>query len=215
MKAALIGSYVEYVIFEGVSERYPSWFQRAVLDDALQEAEVYTFWLPEEERTPAYYDKILVDDWAVFLMKPDGDIHRTSYDTFTDLYTVFEWTYYTNSGIAAYGEDCIEYVECHGGKLPDNYPDWFYEYFTEAINFPQGQETIFIYDTEQHKISASEQSHVKLDWFVMNHGQIVVTAHCVILRNRFGELRAMHYKEFLRHYDPGPRIWSNLESEFE
>lgn len=201
MRVALRGSYVEFVIFEGITEKYPSWFHKEMDKNIYMDESRFTFWIPVEERRPDYYEKELVEDYSVFLRKPNGDIHVTDYDVFTDLYTAFRFDSFINSGLAALKEDCIEYVECKPEGMPrwDSYPIWFYEYFTEAFNFPQDDGTIFIYDSEERTLTASRDCIE-----VTAGGSATVTEHCVFLRNRFGEIRAMRYDEFLKYYDPTP-----------
>jgi hypothetical protein len=201
MIAALRGSYVEYVYFMGVTEKYPPWFEEELYDSVYMDENRYTFYQPLGERKPDYYDKILVEDYTVFLRKPNGDIHVTDYDIFKELYTVFRYDSFTNSGVAAFNEDCIEYVECLGGVLPAGYPEWFYEYFTEALNFPRDSETIYFYDNDKHSITASR------DFLeVPIRGEATVKEHCVFLRNKFGEIRGMTYDEFLIYYDDDPEL---------
>lgn len=200
MNVALRGTYVEYVVYMGVTESYPRWFEK-MLDEAIFTDESnYTFYVDRLERRPDYYEKQLIENYSVFLRKPNGEVHVTDYDVFTDLYTVFRWDYFTNSGIAALIGDCIEYVECKGGVLPAGYPNWFYEYFTEAFNYPQDEETVFIFDSEIHTLKASR------NWLEATAGgYVTVTEHCVFLRNKHGEIRGMRYDDFLKYYDPEPR----------
>lgn len=199
MIAALRGSYIEYVLFMGVTERYPLWFQKQLDSNIFTDESRYTFYVPIEERTSDYYEKILIEDYSVFLRKHNGDVHVTDYDTFCDLFDTFLYDSFTNSGIAALVEDCIEYVECRPGVLPAGYPEWFYEYFTEAINFPRDNETIYLYDEDLHCITAKRGSLL-----VPLSGSASVTEHCVFLRNKFGEIRGMRYDDFLKYYDPDP-----------
>lgn len=201
MRVALRGSYVEYVFFMGVNESYPPWFAETLYDCTFTDESNYTFWVPTDERLPDYYEKQLIEDYTVFLRKPDGSIFVTDYDIFTDLYHVFKYNSFTNSGIAAYAEDCIEYVEARAGILPAGYPLWFYEYFTEAFNYPQNGETLFIFDNNTKKLSASKGSLV-----VDVSGCVTVTERSIFLRNKFGEIRGMTYDEFLKYYDPNPQI---------
>lgn len=199
MIAALRGSYIEYVVYKGVTERYPYWFKRELDKNIFTDDSRYTFYVPIDERRPDYYEKQLVEDYSIFLRKPSGEVHVTDYDTFSDLYHEFIYDTFTNSGVAALEEDCIEYVECRPGILPAGYPEWFYEYFTEAINFPKDELTIFLYDKETNCLTASRGSLL-----VTAGGAASVTEHCVFLRNKFGEIRGMRYGDFLKYYDPGP-----------
>ena len=199
MRAALRGSYVDYVIYKGVTEKYPSWFAEELYDSIMIDESRYTFWLHKDERTLEYYEKQLIDDYSVILRKPNGEIFVTDYDIFTDLYIVFRYDGFTNSGLAAYEEDCIEYVECVGGVLPDGYPAWFYEYFTEALNYPEDDETLFFYDPDVKEVKASRNG---ID--VSVSGDVTVRGHCVFLRNRYGEIRGMAYTEFEQYYDTNP-----------
>lgn len=202
MKVALRDTYIEYVLYMGVTEIYPDWFSEELYENIIQNESRYTFWVPLEERRIDYYEKQLVEDYSVFVKKPNGEIHVTDYDVFTDLYTIFIYDRFTNSGIAAFNDDCIDYVECQGGVLPAGYPAWFYEYFTEAINFPpkdDNGETIYFYDTNKHCIAASRESIE-----VTVAGEVTVTNHCVFLRNKFGEVKGMNYQDFLKYYDPDP-----------
>jgi hypothetical protein len=201
MRAALRGSYVEYVVFMGVTERYPLWFEEEIYDSVLIDESRYTFWLYKNERSPDYHEKELIEDYSVLLRKPNGDIHLTDWDVFTDMYITFTYDGFTNSGIAAFEEDCIDYVECQAGMLPAGYPEWFYEYFTEAFNYPEDETTFFFYDTTKHVLKASKDS---LE--ITAGGDVTVTEHCVFLHNKFGEIRGMSYYEFLKYYDPEPII---------
>lgn len=204
MRVALRGSYVEYVLFMGVTEKYPLWFENELSEAVYQDDNRYTFWVPPSERTPDYYEKQLIEDYTVFLRKPTGEIHITDYNIFTELYHVFTYDAFTNSGVAAFAEDCIEYVEAQAGVLPAGYPAWFYEYFTEAFNYPQDDETFFFYDTDKHVLTASRDSME-----IAIGGDVTVTEHCVFLRNRFGEIRGLTYDEFLKYYDPEPNYRHN------
>jgi hypothetical protein len=201
MKAALRGSYVEFVTFMGITERYPLWFEKEMEYTIIQDESRYTLWIPFDERSPDYYEKQLVEDYSVFLRKPNGEVHVTDYDTLSDLYTTFRYNRFTNSGIAALDEDCIEYVECHPGILPAGYPEWFYEYFTEAFNYPEDDKTFFLYDADTRKLTANRES-INVDIA----GCVTVTDHCVFLYNRFGEIRGMLYDDFIKYYDDDPRI---------
>ncbi len=201
MRVALRNSYVEYVLFSGVTEKYPPWFEDELYNTICLDDSRYTFWVNRYERTADYYEKQLVEDYSVFLRKPNGEIHVTDYDVFSDLYTAFTYNEFTHSGIAALHEDCIEYVECQPGVLPAGYPEWFYEYFTEAFNYPQDGTTFFLFDQNKHMPTASRDS-IK----ITADGDVEVTEHCVFLRNKFGEIRGMTYKQFLIYYDPKPRL---------
>lgn len=200
MIAAFHDSYIEYVLFVGITENYPKWFKKEIEDSIYMDEDRYTFWVPKEDRTPDYYEKTLVEDYSVFLRKPDGEIFVTNYDVFTHLYISFQYDAYTNSGIAAYEEDCVEYVECYPGILFKEYPDWFYEFFTEAVNYPQidDDETYFFFD-ENKKLSASKR------FIEVDKGEACVRSHCVFLRNKYGEIRAMEYEDFIRYYDANYR----------
>lgn len=194
MKAALKGSYVEFVLFAGITEKYPLWFEKELGETIYMDESRYTFWVSREERNPEYHEKQLIEDYSVFLRKDTGEVHVTDYDVFSDLYTAFAFNIFTNSGLAALGEDCIEYVECHPGVLPREHPHWFYEYFTECDNLPPGP---FDGETLLHS----------------KDGEVSVDTHCVFLRNRLGEIRGMEYDAFLKHYDPkGDGEWSIMQS---
>lgn len=183
MEAALRGSYVEFVIFAGITEKYPLWFEEEMYECVHMDESRYTFWVPNGERKPDYYDKQLVEDYSVFLRKSTGEIFVTDYDAFTEMYTTFRFDRFTNSGIAAFTDDCIEYVECTGGALTREYPAWFYEYFTEAVNFHE--QTILFCDA---------------------NGDITVDGHYIFLRNKHGEIKGMSYDEFLKYFDDDPII---------
>lgn len=174
------GSFVNFVIFRGLTEQYPRWFRKSVIDDLTMDSDRYTFWVPQNERNPDYYEKVLVEDYSVFLENRRGEIHCTTMEAFDDLYSIFKYDAFKNGGVAAFKEDCIEYVECVPGVLTDEYPDWFYEYYTEVVVFPD-EETIFLDQT----------------------GDISITEHCVFLRNKFGEIRKISYNSFLKYYNPG------------
>lgn len=208
MRVALRDSYVEYVFFMGVTERYPLWFEEELYECTYTDEGRYTFWVPLDQRKPSYYEKQLVEDYSVFLRKPNGEVHVTDYDTFTDMYITFRYDAFTNSGIAALEQDCIEYVEAHAGKLVDGYPEWFYEHFTEAFNYPQDGKTFFFFDKDKRILTASRDSME-----ITAGGDVEVTEHCVFLRNKFGEIRGMTYNQFLKYYDPNPRFewYSDLD----
>lgn len=198
MIAAFHGSYVQYVIYIGITEKYPRWFEKEVLDNIYSDSDRFTFWVPLEERTVDYYEKTLVEDYSVFLRKPDGNIHCTDFDVFEKLYQVFKYDRFTNSGVAAFSEDCIEYIECKPGVLSSEYPEWFYEFFTESAVFPN-VETVLMFDTDKYRLSYNNSK------FEMNtSGDISVLEHCVFLRNHLGEIRHMQYDIFKKHYNPGP-----------
>jgi len=201
MRVALRDSYVEFVIFQGITEKYPPWFEQEIERCIYMDESRFTFWIPQEERRPDYFEKELVEEFSVFLRKPNGEIHVTDYDVFSDLYSAFRFSTFTNSGLAALQSDCIDYVECKPGEIPEwyPYPTWFYEYFTESFNFPQDDETIFIYDEKERNLTATRGSIV-----VSAGGSATVKEHCVFLRNKFGEIRGMRYDEFLKYYDPEP-----------
>lgn len=202
MYVALRDSYVAYVIFSGVTEKYPSWFEEEIYhDNVIMDEDRYSFYVYSDERNMGYYEKQLIEDYSVFLRKPDGEVHVTDWDTFSELYRVFRFDEFTHSGLAALHGDCIEYVECQGGTLPKGYPIWFYDYFTEALNYPQDGETFFFYDSNRHTLKASRDSIE-----VTAGGDVTVTEHCVFLLNKHGEIRGMRYDEFLKYYDPNPTL---------
>lgn len=200
MQAALRDSYVEFIIYNGITEKYPSWFEKELYECTYTDESRFTFWVPADERRPDYHEKQLIEDYSVFLKKPDGTIHVTDYDVFQELYTSFRYDAFTNSGIAAFREDCIEYIECMGGILSSEYPAWFYEFFTEAVNLPQG-ETIFFHD---HDMSTDISKGPFLE--VNDDGQVSVNDHSVFLKNKFGEIKGMLYSDFIKCYDDNPKI---------
>lgn len=167
----------------GTTEKYPRWFQKELDNTIYTDESRFTFYVSLEERNPDYYERKLIEDYSVFLRKPNGEVFLTNYETFSNLYIEFTYDAFTNSGIAAYEEDCIEYVECQGGILPAGYPSWFYEYFTEAVNLPIDNEFILFHDS---------------------YGDVTVASHCVFLRNKVGEIKSMDYETFLKYYDPEP-----------
>lgn len=185
MKAALHNSYIDYVFYMGLTEKYPEWFNRELENDIYTDEHRYTFYIPKNERMCDYYDRILVEDYSVFLRKSDGSIFVTDYDTFCDLYDVFKYNSFTNSGLAAFKGDSIEYVECIGGVVVDDYPNWFYEHFTESTCSPDYEESIFI----------------------NVNGEVSVKEHSVFMRNKLGEIRSMSYSSFRKYYDPSPEGW--------
>lgn len=188
MLVALRDSYVEFVTFMGVTEKYPLWFQKILYRSIYMDASRYTLYVDRSERRPDYYEKKLIESHSVFIKKPNGDTHVTDYDVFSDLYVSFRYDSFTNSGIAALEEDTIEYVECLPGVLSREYPGWFYEYYTETMNHPHNNE-----DAERF-IRPSV------------NGQASVSTHCVFLRNKFGEIRGMDYYDFIKYYDPDPKV---------
>lgn len=185
MRVGLRGSYVDVVFYMGLNEPYPYWFSELIYNHILIDEDRYTFYVPREERKVEYYEKKLIEDYSVFIRKSDGSVHVTDYDIFESLYQVFRTDSFENSGLAALKSDTIEYVECHGGYVVSGYPDWFYEYFSEAVNNPVDDETVFISD---------------------DNGDITITDHCVFLKNRYGEIKIMDYDVFLKYYDPDPEF---------
>jgi len=206
MIAAFHNSYVDFVIYMGMTEDYPTWFEEEVLVSVYMDEHRYTFYIPLEERTSDYYEKTLVEDYSVFLRKTTGEIFCTTYDAFMELYDIFTYNGFSNSGIAAFSEDCITYVECEPGVLSAEYPDWFYEFFTEAIHFPPGNESIFIFDMDNSSIpiSTSDKDSDVISPLDTSMGQVSIDHHCVFLRNHLGEIRHMRYETFLKYYNPGP-----------
>lgn len=192
---------MEYVVFSGITERYPRWFQREIERTIGMDDSRYTFWIPETDRDVDYYEKQLVEDYSIFLRKPNGEVHLTDYDVFKDLYTSFKFNAFNNSGICAFRSDCITYVECKPGVLTYDYPDWFYEYFTEAVHSPNGDETILLHSVDSLSRSGLDRAYVS-----DKEVSVSVTKHCVFLRNRFGEIKGMDYEKFLKFYDPFPKI---------
>jgi hypothetical protein len=201
MRVALRNSYVEFVIFMGITEKYPLWFEEELYECTYTDESRYTFWIPDGERNCQYWDKQLVEDYSVFLRKPNGEVHVTDYDTFTELYITFRYDAFTNSGIASLEGDCIDYVEAQAGILPAGYPEWFYEYFTEAVNYPQEDKTFYFYDNNRHDLKVTKDSME-----ITDGGDVTITEHCVFLRNKFGEIRGITYKQFLKYYDPDPEL---------
>jgi hypothetical protein len=200
MLAALRGSYVEFVKFMGITEKYPLWFERELSECIYMDEDRFTYWSTGSD-APYYREEKLVEEYSIFLRKPNGEVHVTDYDTFQDLYTIFRFDVFTHSGIAALEDDCIEYVECKPGILSAGYPLWFYEYFTEAFNYPQDEKTLFIYDSSRQTLKASRES------LEATAGDgVMVTDHCVFLYNRYGEIRGMLYDDFIKYYDDDPRI---------
>lgn len=182
MFAALRGHYVQFVVFMGVAEHYPDWFIEEVSNRIFVNESRFCFWTPPIERQADYYEKELIETYSVIVRKPNGDTHIMEWDTFNDMYRIFKYDLNTNSGIAAFNDDVIEYVECHGGEILDNYPEWFYEYFTESLNNPKDSETYL--------------------FAVNDNGYITVDRRYVFLRNKFGEIRHVPYDSFVTHYDP-------------
>lgn len=186
---------MEFVIYMGMTEEYPTWFAEELYRCTYLDESRFTIWIPKGERKADYHEKKLIEDYSVFLRKSNGDLFVVDLDLFTDLYTTFRYDAFTSSGIVAFNEDCIEYVECTGGVLIDEYPDWFYEYFTEAINLPES-ETIFFMDKGHRLVS-----NMNID-----DGELTVIDRCVFMRNKYGEIKGMGYSDFLKYYDPKPKI---------
>lgn len=182
MLAALIGHYVDFVVFMGVAEPCPTWFIEEVADRVFVNESRFTFWTPAPERGTDYYEKELIETYSIVVRKCSGETHVMSIDTFDSLYRVFTYNQNVHGGVAAFNDDIIEYVECIGGSLIDDYPEWFYEYFTESLNNPKDNES-YLYS-------------------IGGLGQITIKERCVVLRNRFGLIRTMSYPDFLRYYDP-------------
>jgi hypothetical protein len=182
MLAALRGHYVQFVVFMGVSEKYPEWFIEEIANRIFVNESRFSFWTSPPERSCDYYEKELIETYSIVLRKPNGETHIAEIDTFNNMYHVFKYDQLENGGVAAFNEDVIEYVECFGGGLIDTYPKWFYEYFTEALNNPKDDES-FLFSID-------------------GLGHITIKERCVFLRNRFGEIRQMSYGNFLKYYDP-------------
>lgn len=199
MRVALRGSYVDFVMYMGITEKYPLWFERELNSIVDYGDSQYTFYVPLNERRIDYYEKQIISDYSVFIRKANGEVHVTDNCTFHDMYSTFIYNEFTHSGIAAFDDDCIDYVECQAGVLPTNYPEWFYEFFTEAFNFPKDGETIYFFD-ETNSLSA-----MRGDITVQSGGEASIREHTVFLRNRFGEIKAMPYDKFVQYYDPSPK----------
>jgi hypothetical protein len=182
MFAALRGTYVQFVVFMGVSERYPKWFIEEISNRVFSDDSRFCFWTPPPERELDYYEKELIEMYSIVVRKPDGSTHVMEQHTFTELYEVFQYNKSLNGGRAAFHEDIIEYVECVGGTMLDIYPPWFYEFFTECINHPDGTET-YLLDID-------------------GNGGLIIGGNYVVLRNKLGEVKPMLYLDFLKHYDP-------------
>ena len=177
--AALREGVVSYVIYEGENEQYPRWFREEVLDGILVDESRYTRYIPRPERCVDYYDKTVVEHDTVFLRKPkSGDIHCTTYETFEDLYIPMDVNPRTNSGVAAFREDAIEVVECHGG-LPEAYPLWFYNFFSDGRVIKDSEETILFYGDDR---------------------EISITGLSYFLRNKEGKIAHMDHETFNRYY---------------
>lgn len=177
--AALKEGVVDYVIFAGENEQYPAWFKEEVIGGILVDENRYTRYIPQPERSVDYYDKTIVEHSTVFLRKPQSrDIHCTSYDVFEDLYISLEVNPRTNSGVAAFRDDAIEIVECHGG-LPGAYPSWFYDYFSDGMVIESRDETILFYGDDR---------------------ELSIVGHCYFLRNRRGQIAFMDHEAFDKHY---------------
>lgn len=185
MRAALRNSYVEVVFFMGVNERYPYWFMEELYNRIVSDDYNYTFYAHYNERTHDYHEKQLIGDDTVFIRKPNGELHITTYNSLSQLYREFTYDAFTNSGIWAFNDDVVEYVECLGGEVLSEYPNWFYEYFTEAVNYPDGEITIFLESED---------------------GELTITDHCCVLRNKYGEIRVMGWTDFIKFYDPEPEF---------
>ncbi len=201
MKAAIRDSYVDVVYYMGHNEAYPDWFHEELYDAVFTDEFGTSYWINrwtkkrkisekieyERQQVFSYVDKykevVLVEDYSIFIKKSNGEIFVTNYDIFDELYTVFRFDRFNNSGLAAFNEDVINYVECHGGIGVTGYPEWFYEFFTESVNNPKHNESIYISD---------------------NNGELVVTDHCAVLQNSFGEIMVIDWVKFLEYYDPDP-----------
>lgn len=182
MWTALRGHYVQFVVFMGVSEKYPEWFIEEIANRVFVNESRYSFWTPPPERLCDYYEKELIEAYSIVLRKSNGETHIAEIDTFTDMYRVFKYDLSENGGVAAFKEDVIEYVECFPGGLIDAYPEWFYQYFTEALNNQKDEESYL--------------------FSIDGSGHITIKERCVFLINRFGEIRQMSYGNFLKYYEP-------------
>lgn len=133
------------------------------------------------------------DAYSVTIETTDGRVRRTSKKTFDSLY------HRLDDYTAALKEDCIEYVECMGGCLPDLYlyPTWFYELFSESVNLPDDGKTILYCNGEEECIMISKRSSLQVNI----DGDIVISSHSAFLCNRFGEVMGMDYFDFVKLYD--------------
>src|SRR5690606_35734242 len=127
MYAALKDHYLQYVIFQGMSDQYPEWFEQEVAERIFVDESRFCFWVPPQERRPDYYEKELIETYSVVLRKKSGEIHVLDMEVFNDMYTIFHYDKFVNGGICAFNDDMIEYTVCVGGSPIDRYPDWFYE----------------------------------------------------------------------------------------
>lgn len=184
MRCALRGSYVEVVYYMGSNERYPDWFAEELYRCTFTDDSNFTFWVSDSSRKPDYHEKNLIEDYSVFIRKPNGEVHVTDYDTFKYLYYEFTFDRFNNCGLAAFYDDVIEYVECYPGNSIQSYPDWFHDHFSEAIWNHCDGETIFI----------------------SNGDDISVTEHTYFLQNKFGEISSMDYRTFTKYYDNNPEF---------
>lgn len=166
----------------GIHENYPHWFKE-VLYNQISFDGTNLIWVDIRNPHSGYRHVVLYEDVSVFIRNKKGDIFVTDYTIFNTLYEEFKWDRFENSGLAALREDCIDFVECIGGGVIGEYPDWFYEFFTEYIVFPSDSTSIFIKGLD---------------------GEFTVTHHMVFLRNRFGEIMTLGYDEFIKIYDPNP-----------
>ena len=203
MRVALRGSYVEVVYFMGPNENYPLWFQDELHNSIFTDEFRYTFWVPPQQRSVDYHEKELIEDYSVFLRKPNGEVHVTTWDAFDDLYEEFRYDRFTNSGLAALREDCIDYVEVVGGELTTGYPEWFEALFVETINHFHGGETIMIHRSGDASADISLNVGEDSVWVSID-GDTSITSRCVFLQNKFGEVMSMSWDKFLQFYDPYP-----------
>jgi len=127
---------------------------------------------------------------SVEIEKNDGNVAVVHIDIFNCLYRKLD------GHTAALKDDCIEYVEFMPGTEIDK-PIWFYEYFTDVTIIPEDAKTVLYYDDGTLPITVSRKSLME---FGMDDS-IHITSHCVILRNKYGELRGLEYDEFFKFYD--------------
>lgn len=171
MYAALIGDTIDYVIFEGVNHKYPTWFEEKVLPYIVEDVSRYPLLI----NSPIYpdtgsvmEDESVTEGWDVFLQNSKGDVLKVEYDTFYKNYE--QLTDYK----AAMNRDVIQYTiyEGYGDILPTHFK-------------------IYGHDSVLQNV---------LDFLNDVDGELLEQSVLVILLNKNEETYYMDVEKFERHY---------------
>lgn len=109
MIAAFKSTAIDYAIFNGLTERYPEWFEKIVVDHTYV----------DEFGFSIYGLDSLVEGYDVFVRNSKGEVKKLDYELFDNSYLTI------NDRIAVPRASTIEYLIYDGVK--SNYPGWFVE----------------------------------------------------------------------------------------